>query len=219
MSSIRLYHCDDARSFRPLWTLEELGVDYELIMLPFPPRVLKREYLQINPLGTVPFLTVDEIRMTESAAACQFLADRFAPDSLAVGRGESAYGNYLNWLHFGEATLTFPQTITLRYTSLEPLERRQPQVAADYAAWFRGRLRAVEQAAAEREYLCAERFTAADISVGYALKLAQRLGFTFEGFAATASYWQRLQRRKGYIDAMARQAEALASQGVHPTEF
>ncbi len=39
---ITLYHCDGARSFRPLWMLEEMGLAYELKMLPFPPRVLAK---------------------------------------------------------------------------------------------------------------------------------------------------------------------------------
>ena len=49
---ITLYHCDGARSFRPLWMLEELRLPYELKMLPFPPRVFAKEYLALNPLGT-----------------------------------------------------------------------------------------------------------------------------------------------------------------------
>ena len=52
---IVLHHCVSARSFRPLWMLEELALPYELKMLPFPPRALARSYLQENPLGTVPF--------------------------------------------------------------------------------------------------------------------------------------------------------------------
>ena len=112
---ITLYHCRDARSFRALWALEEVGVPYELKLLPFPPRFLQREYLEINPLGTVPLLIDGETRMTESAAICQYLADRYAGPPLAVDKSEPAYGAYLNALHFGEATLTFPQTIVLRY--------------------------------------------------------------------------------------------------------
>ena len=42
---VTLYHCDGARSFRPLWMLEEMGLAYELKMLPFPPRVFARDYL------------------------------------------------------------------------------------------------------------------------------------------------------------------------------
>ena len=62
---ITLYHCDAARSFRPLWMLEELGLAYELKMLPFPPRVFAKEYLALNPLGTIPFMIDGETRMTE----------------------------------------------------------------------------------------------------------------------------------------------------------
>jgi len=51
---ITLYHCHAARSFRPLWMLEELGLAYELKMLPFPPRMFAKEYLALNPLGTIP---------------------------------------------------------------------------------------------------------------------------------------------------------------------
>ena len=52
--SITLYHCYDARSLRPLWTLEELGLTYELVNMEFPPRYKHPDYRDINPLGTVP---------------------------------------------------------------------------------------------------------------------------------------------------------------------
>jgi glutathione S-transferase len=67
---ITLYHCSDARSLRPLWTLEELGVPYELKMLPFPPRFRSTDFMALNPLGTIPLLLDGELRMTESAAIC-----------------------------------------------------------------------------------------------------------------------------------------------------
>ncbi len=79
-------------------------------------------------------------------------------------------------MYFSDATLTFPQTLVLRYSQLEPEERRNPQVATDYAKWFFGRLRAVEAATAKAETLCAGRFTAADIVIGYALRLADTIG-------------------------------------------
>ncbi|MBP9232216.1 MAG: glutathione S-transferase, partial [Phenylobacterium sp.] len=106
-----LYHCADARSFRALWALEELGLAYELKLLPFPPRVLAPEYLAENPLGTIPLLVDGSTRMTESAAIAQYLATRDGPTPLSVEPGDPAYGAWLNGLHFGEATLTFPQTL------------------------------------------------------------------------------------------------------------
>lgn len=206
---ITLYHCKDARSFRPLWMLEEMQLVYELRVLPFPPRVQAREYLEINPLGTVPAFFDGDMRMTESSAICEYLAARYGPTPLGVAMREAAYGPYLNWLYFGEATLTFPQTIVLRYARLEPEERRQPRVADDYRRWFYGRLRGVEAALQDREHLCGERFTAADISVGYALLLATELNLHGEFTPQVAAYWERLQARDGYQRARAAQERPL----------
>jgi len=200
---ITLYYCMAARSFRPLWMLEEQGLPYELKMLPFPPRVLAKDYLAINPLGTIPFMIDGETRMTESSAICHYLGTRYGPSALVVGVDEPAYGSFLNWLHFGEATLTFPQTLVLRYSQLEPEERRSPQVAGDYAKWFLGRLRAVEGALGQARTLCADRFTAADISVGYALGFGERLGLAGAYAPPVTGYWRRLQERPGYQRAKA----------------
>jgi glutathione S-transferase len=209
-----LYHCVSARSFRALWALEELGLPYELKMLPFPPRVMAPEYLAVNPLGTIPTLLDGAMRMTESAAICQYLVTRYGPTPLAVDPQEEDYGPYLNWLHFGEATLTFPQTIVLRYSQLEPKERRLPQAAEDYTRWFFGRLRGIEAAIAQRDMLCGGRFTVADISVGYAFMLAEYVGLAKKFPEAIVNYWQRLRERDGFRRALAAQDIAAEQQGV-----
>ncbi len=193
---IRLYHCADARSFRPLWTLEEMGLPYELTVLPFPPRYRAKAFLAINPLGTIPAMVDGEVLMTESAAITQYLVTAYGPSPLAVEVGDPAYGAWLNWLHFGEATLTFPQTLVLRYRRFEP--GKAEVVADDYAKWFLARLRAVDRALAHADWLCAGRFTAADISVGYALLLAQNLGLDAYFSPIVAAYWTRLQDRAGF---------------------
>jgi glutathione S-transferase len=209
-----LYHCMSARSFRALWALEELGLPYELKMLPFPPRVMAPEYLAVNPLGTIPTLLDGTMRMTESAAICQYLVTRYGPTPLAVDPTEEDYGPYLNWLHFGEATLTFPQTIVLRYSQLEREERRLPQAAEDYTRWFFGRLRGIEAAIAQRDMLCGGRFTVADISVGYAFMLAEYVGLAKKFPEAIVNYWQRLREREGFRRALAAQDIAAEQQGV-----
>ena len=49
---IKIYGTENSRAMRPIWTAEEMGQDYKLIMMPFPPRVFMKEYLDINILGT-----------------------------------------------------------------------------------------------------------------------------------------------------------------------
>ncbi|MFT4100330.1 MAG: glutathione S-transferase family protein [Burkholderiaceae bacterium] len=214
---IVLHHCISARSFRPLWMLEELGLPYELRVLPFPPRVHARQFLALNPLGTVPLLEDGATRMTESAAMCQYLAARHGEGRFDVAVDDPAYGSYLNWLYMSDATLTFPQTLVLRYTRFEPAERRQPQVAADYARWFLARLRAADAALQHSEFLCAGRFTAADVAVSYALQLAQSLGLHEQFPPAVADYWQRMQARPAFQRALQAQHRAALEQGVDST--
>ncbi|MBY0410329.1 MAG: glutathione S-transferase family protein [Burkholderiaceae bacterium] len=218
---LHLHHCISARSFRPLWMLEELQLPYQLHMLPFPPRAKARWFLDENPLGTVPLLlqgdAPHQVRMTESAAICQYLAATHPDAGLDVAPTHPAYGAYLNWLHMSDATLTFPQTLVLRYGRFESAERKQPQVVEDYSRWFLARLRAVEATVAHTESLCAGRFTAADVAVGYALLLAEHLGLSPQFGEATLLYWHRLQQRPGYQRAMAAQINAAKAQGVPAT--
>ncbi|MBV8849123.1 MAG: glutathione S-transferase family protein [Methylobacteriaceae bacterium] len=211
---ITLYHCMNARSFRVLWALEEMRLPYELKILPFPPRVHAREYLQLNPLGTIPLMLDGETRMTESAAICEYLAIRYGPSPLAVTPDERDYGAFLNFLHFGEATLAFPEAVVFRYTRVEPPERRLPQAAEDYARFFYGRLRAVEAIVARADYICAERFTAADISIGYALLFSHFNGLSERLPDAVRAYWKRLKQRDGFQRADAAQRRAAEAAGI-----
>ena len=194
--------------------LEELRLPYELRMLAFPPRVHDKSFLELNPRGTVPLFIDGETRMTESAAICEYLALRHSPGALNVAANEPDFGYYLNYLHMSDATLTFPQTLVLRYSRFEPAERLQPQVAEDYSKWFLSRLRTLEPHLAAHDFLSASRFTAADVAVGYALMLAELLGLHERFTPAVALYWHRLKSRDGFVRAMAAQHVAAREQGV-----
>ncbi|MCI4643820.1 MAG: glutathione S-transferase family protein [Hyphomonadaceae bacterium] len=204
----KLYHCADARSLRPLWALEELGIAHDLVTLPFPPRFREREFLEINPIGTVPYFVHGNVEMTESSAICQYLVETHGPTPLDVPPGSPERPAFLNWLYFSDATLTFPQTIVLRYASLEPRDRRLPQAVEDYAKWFAGRLRKVETALEGRDWLVADRFTIADICVGYGVFLASLLPELCERLTPNArAYLKRLEARPAFQAAREKQGE------------
>src|SRR3546814_12963698 len=82
-----------------------------------PTGCLREGYRDSNPLGTVPTMVEGELTMTESAGICQYLVDRHGPTDIGLTPKDKDYGLYLNWLHRSDATLTFPQTIVLRYTA------------------------------------------------------------------------------------------------------
>lgn len=194
---MKLWHCPGSRSLRVLWALEELGLDCEVVLLPFPPRLRQPDYLEVNSLGTVPYFTDGQAVMTESSAICQYLVDRHGGHALAVTPEEPDYGHYLNWLHHADATLTFPQTVYLRYRAFQP-EPDRVAAGEDYGHWFRSRLRAVEDRLEQQEYLAAGRFTISDIAVGYALHLATILRLDDAFRPTTRRYLERLRARPAF---------------------
>ena len=171
---ITIYGTENSRAVRPIWTAEEMGLEYELIMMPFPPRIFMKEYLDINILGTVPYMIDGNIKMTESVAISQYFVEKYGPTVLQVTPDEKDYPNYLNWLYHSDATLTFPQTVVLRYKFQEP--GVADAAVEGYSRWFVSRLKLLEQSLENKEYLCSERFTLADICVSYAINLAEALG-------------------------------------------
>lgn len=199
--ALKLWHCKDSRSLRPLWALEEMGLEYDLNVLPFPPRFLQRAYLEINPLGTVPYFTDGPVQMTESSGICHYLADKYGPAQMKLSPDHPEYGEYLNWLYHSDATLTFPQTLFLRYSHLEKPENRQPKVAEDYRTWYLARLVRLGAHLKGREYLCADRFTIADIAITYALYLGKLLGIDGDYSPEIHAYMMRMIQRPAFITA------------------
>ncbi len=201
-----LHHCAGARSFRCLWAAEEAGMDMDLKIWAFPPRVFDKAFKDINPLGTIPAWEEDGHLLTESAAICQRIAMGTA---LELVPGDADYLPYLNWLHRSDATLTFPLTIVLRYTRLEPAERQLPQAVDDYKGFFLGRARTIDAALADgREWLVADRFTIADICVGYAVLLASGFALDKELSQQTQDWFGRLKARPGFNAARAREIDS-----------
>ncbi|MDA9636418.1 glutathione S-transferase family protein [SAR86 cluster bacterium] len=186
---IKIWGTENSRAMRPIWTAEEMGLDYELNMMPFPPRVFMKEYLDINMLGTIPYMIDGDIKMTESVAMSQYLVEKHGPTALRVTPEEKDYPTYLNWLYHSDATLTFPQTVVLRYKLQEP--GVADAAVEGYSRWFVSRLKLLETALEDREYLCSDRFTIADICVSYAINLADSLGI-HQAFKPNIKRWTDL---------------------------
>lgn len=218
MSAGTLYHCVGARSFRVVWMAEAGNIPIDIVTLPFPPRVKQKDYLAVNPLGTIPAFIAGKTVMTESMAICQYLAALYPQSALALQPDDADFAACLNWTHHGEATLSFPQAIILRYSRFEPEERRLPQAVEDYSRWLFARLRGLEAAVADgRRYLCAGRLTLADISVGYALQLADYLNLKDRFSPGIAAYYRGMCEEPSYRRALEREKQAAIAQGIDPT--
>lgn len=199
-----LYTCARSRGLRATWAAEEAGVDVELNVLPFPPRYLAPEYLEVNPLGTVPLLVDGEARMTESCAIAHYLASKDGPTTLVVMPGEADYAAYCDFTYHADATITFPQTVYMRFCLFEK-DKGLEEAGHAYAKWFWKRLVKLEQRLEGREFLCADRFTVADICCGYALILARSVGLDEGVPESLKTYRERLTAREAYLRAFARE--------------
>lgn len=208
-----LYTCTDSRGLRASWAAAELGLPLEYRMLPFPPRALAREYLDDNPLGTVPMLVDGETRMTESSAIAHYLVSKVQGSPLAVTHREADYGAYLDFLHHADATLTFPQTVFMRFSLFEK-DRGLGEAGLAYADWFEKRLVKIEQRLEGRAFLCEDRMTMADVAVGYALFLSTRIGLSDRLTPNAAAYLSRLTGRPAFKAARAAERAAAEAQGL-----
>lgn len=201
--TLRLIHFPMTRSLRVLWALEELGVPAEVETRPFDREKLKEpEYRKLNPLGKTPVFFDGPDRMIESTAIIQYIADRYADSRLSRRPSDADYGQFLQWLHFGEAGMGGYVGALIGHTALLPPEQRIPAMEI----WARGEvencLAFIEESLDGRDYLLGE-FSLADISVGYLLFL---LKVTRNGKLMgprTAAWYDRLTARDAWKRASA----------------
>jgi len=201
---LTLYHSAQSRSVRPRWLLEELGVPYEIVRLNLQAGdARKPEYLKINPNGAVPALVDDDVKLFESAAICEYLADKFPAKRLAPAPGTPARGYYYQWIHFGMSTLEPPLITIFLHTVMKPEAERIPQLVAPAREQLRGSLAVLDQALAGRTFVVGDDLTSADVVVGSTLAWAQMIGLLDASTPATAAYMGRLMGRPAFQRAMA----------------
>ena len=199
-----LYHSAQSRSIRPRWVLEEIGVPYELVRLNLQAGEQRTpEYLKINPNGAVPAYVDETITLFESAAICQYLADRYSEKRLAPSVGTAARGYYYQWTQFAMSTLEPPLLTIFLHTVMKPEAERIPQLVPPAREQLRAALAVLERGLAGRIFLLGDEFSAADIMVGSTLAWAQMLGLINADTPAVAAYMGRLMGRPAFQRASA----------------
>jgi glutathione S-transferase len=196
-----LYHAPRTRSIRVRWLLEEMGLPYKLEPVQFAQRPAGDEaYAEIHPLRKVPAFTDGDTVVLESLATLQYILGRYGPSPLEIRPDEPDYGRYLQWLHFGEAGMIMPVSLLLAHTALLPEDKRDPAMVA----WARAETDKLidclsSHAIGEREFIAGDRFTAADISVGYMfylLKIIRQFGDAPDNLKA---YFKNLTQRESWV--------------------
>jgi glutathione S-transferase len=193
----------EGRGFRVVWLLEEMGLPYRLRDVD----LLKGaesdpEFMAINPGGFIPALQDGDMVMVESVAILQYLLGRHGPTPLAVGPHDPAYPTYLQFLVMGEAGLMAPAFYAWAGRGFGPKGAADDWTGRLGMENLQSRRRLVARQLEQAAYMAGETFTAADISVAYALLWLQRTG-TAELTDAERAYVERCTARDGYRRAMA----------------
>jgi len=192
----------EGRGFRVVWLLEEMGLPYRLRQVDLLAGVEKdAEYLAINPAGFIPAIQDGDVTMVESIAIMEYLMARHGPTPLAPDPHDPTFPAYQQFLHLGEAGLAASMYFCVVSRNLAPEAERQNWGARKALEVFQSRLGLVTRQLGRSPYLAGDAFTAADISVTYALQFAQRGGGVTLG-AAEKAYVARATGREGYRRAM-----------------
>ena len=196
---ITVYGGWPTRSVRVVWALEELGLAYRLRPVDLRERQKDEEFLKKNPAGFLPVLDDDGVVMVESIAMLEYLIAKYdAKRILAPAADNSRFPAYQQFLHLGESGLAAYLNIVVASKLFAPESERQNWGAQMAERMFLNRLTLVSQRLSSAPMMAGEEFTAADISVVYALDIAERLGLADKFGPEIAAYRARVSSRPAY---------------------
>jgi len=192
----------EGRGFRVVWLLEEMGLPYSLRDVDLLKGVENDpEFLGVNPAGFIPAIVDGDVTMVESIAIMDYLLARYGPSPLAPEARDPAFPLYQQFLHLGEAGLAASVYFVSGARNIAPEDQRDNWSARQALDVFETRLTLVTRRLAQTAWLAGDAFTAADISVGYALEMARKnIGYTFGD--DLLAYMARLRERPGFRRAL-----------------
>lgn len=219
MSEIVLHHCPQTRSMRSLWLLYELDVPFQIALHAFDKSLRDPAYLALSPAGRVPALEIDGERMFETGAITEYLCERFPEAGLGREAGNPDRMAWLVWVHFAETISQHIAALTQQHIVLRDDAMRSPAVMKLEAARLSKCYDAIEARLStpieNRDMLLTSGFSAADISVGHAVYLAQKF-CTLENHPETARWYKRLTERPAFQASLPRQEDELYAKDFYP---
>lgn len=155
---MKLFWAPQTRAQRGIWMLEEAGIEYVLERIDISKPERSDEFLAASPMGKVPAIVDDEVRMAESAAICIYVADRYSPGTLAPAIDDSRRGKFLYWTMYTPAVVE--PAMSEKFNKVESNRHR--------SGWgdFDLMIETWDQALDGHEWILGDQFTAADVMLG-----------------------------------------------------
>ena len=207
MADLIFYTNPQSRGRIVRWMLEEIGEPYETEAVPYD-QIKSERYLAVNPMGKVPAIRHGDRTVTECAAICAYLADVFPQAGLAPRDDEKA--DYYRWLFYAAGPVE--AAVSNKAMGWEPTPERERMFGYGN---FDKVVAVLDEMLSLRDYVCGDRFTAADVYVGSQIMFPLQFGMLPERDSFLA-YRDRLQTREAYRRATALDDRQAAEMGLNP---
>ena len=199
---LTLHFAPNSRAGRIVWLLEELELDYDINKMAFHPQDLKSdEHRARHPLGRVPVLDDGDVRLFESGAIVEYVLARHKNGGLRPAEAAAEFPDYLQWFHYCEGMVMPPVNTIVVQTVLLPPDRQDETALAQAKRLLSKALEPVNDALEGRDYLIGE-FSAADIMLGHACFMSNRLGCVGDDMPHLKAYVERIASRPAFKTAI-----------------
>ncbi len=197
-----------SRAIRVIWTLEEVEAPYEIHAIDFAKGDHRNpEFLALNPAGKVPAFRDGDLVLTESAAICNYIAEKFPEKGFIPPSGSQDRARYDQWMFFTMSELEQPLWSMGKHRFALPAEQRIPQML-ETAKWeFDRALELLHKGLGDRPYILGDAFSAADVLIGQTLFWARTFKIPVEQENLQA-YGARLRERPAF-----QRVRALSKEG------
>ena len=201
---MKLYGFPPTRSIRVLWTLRELGVEFEFVTVdPGKGELQRPEFLAVNPAGKLPVLVDGDFILTESVAIVLYLAEKY-PEKGFLPTGLRGRAEVNRWLLFTATELEQPLWRIARHTSLYPPEKRLTAEILIARQDFLDMAAVLEKHMDSRQFLVGDNVTVADFVAAYTLDMAT----VAPSRANEVKLLDNLPRLRGFMDRMYKRPKA-----------
>ena len=199
---LKVHFVAGTRSGRVVWLLEELGLEYEVNIMPFSKEGLKSpEHRSRHALGRVPVLEDGDISIFESGAIIDYVLERHKNGGLKPNSDAPEFPFYLQWYHYCEGMVMPPMNQIVVQTILLPPDRRDEVVLNQAKNLLTKSLAPVNENLADKDYLIGD-FSAADLMLGHSCFMANRLGCVSDEMQNIKDYVARIADRPAFKKAI-----------------
>jgi glutathione S-transferase len=199
---LKVHFVAGTRAGRVVWLLEELGLEYEVNIMPFTKEGLKSpEHRSRHALGRVPVLEDGDISIFESGAIIDYVLERHKNGGLKPSSDSPEFPFYLQWYHYCEGMVMPPMNQIVVQTILLPPDRRDETVLNQAKNLLTKSLAPVNENLANKDYLIGD-FSAADLMLGHSCFMANRLGCVNDEMKSIKDYVARINARSAFQKAI-----------------